>query len=171
MTMSNQFISFVSVSGFRNAFLALPYRVFSVKYSWQWRYRIRWLKSHENLSRCQPIWREERRHLEPRWGLASSQLPNTHENFSSNNENAATICHSFLVKCRFRLCLTQSTKKKLKLVYLKMLVGTLTEICLRAEMEINVRLIGNFVTFTQLQGKLLRTQAIVVVMLEQAWKK
>lgn len=34
-----------------------------------------------------------------------------------------------------------------------MLVGTLTEICLRAEMEINVRLIGNFVTFTQLQGK------------------
>lgn len=49
-----------------------------------------------------------------------------------------------------------------------MLVGTLTEICLRAEMESNVRLIGNFVTFTQLQGKLLRTQAIVVVMLEQA---
>lgn len=49
-----------------------------------------------------------------------------------------------------------------------MLVGTLTEICLRAEMKINVRLIGNFVTFTQLQGKRLRTQTIIVAMLEQA---
>lgn len=110
-----------------------------------------------------------RRCLEPRWGRFFAVAQHAWV-FSSHTENAATICHSFLVKCRFRLCLTQSTKKKLKLVYLKMLVGTRTEICLRAEMEINVRLIGNFVTFTQLQGKRVRTQTIVV-MLEQAWKK
>lgn len=163
-----------------NSFLSFLCRVFGML---SWRCRIEFSPSniHDNDVIASDGWNHmkiyqdvnrsgERRHLGPRWSLFFAVAQHAWI-FLKYNENAATICHSFLVKCRFRLCLTQSTKKKLKLVYLKMLVGTLTEICLRAEMEINVRLIGNFVTFTKLQGKRLRTQTIVVVMLEQAWKK
>lgn len=87
MTMSKQFIS---VSGFRNTFLAVLSflrQIFMTMTLSHQMAEITWksIKMSEGISE-----KISKSQMGP-----SSQLPSTHENFRITNKNAATICHSF----------------------------------------------------------------------------